>query len=96
MNRPGQIKGLPPAKRGRFASSPSVRTRWHFNRQCNTAFLHFLKSLKINSKRFSEIIETQNISAIHDFNQALIHSSGDKIINYEKLEFYGDAVLRLA
>ena len=56
----------------------------------------FLKSLKINSKRFSEIIETQNISAIHDFNQALIHSSGDKIINYEKLEFYGDAVLRLA
>ncbi len=56
----------------------------------------FLKSLKINSKRFSEIIETQNISAIHDFNQALIHSSGDKIINYEKLEFFGDAVLRLA
>jgi len=33
---------------------------------------------------------------IQDFNQAFIHSSEDKIINYEKLEFFGDAVLRLA
>ena len=56
----------------------------------------FLKSLNIKSKRFSEIIETQNISIIQDFNQAFIHSSEDKIINYEKLEFFGDAVLRLA
>ena len=56
----------------------------------------FLESLNIKSKRFSEIIETQNISVIQDFNQAFIHSSEDKIINYEKLEFFGDAVLRLA
>ena len=56
----------------------------------------FLKSLKIKSERFSEIIKTQNIAVIKDFNQALIHSSNDKIINYEKLEFFGDAVLRLA
>ena len=56
----------------------------------------FLKSLNIKSKRFSEIIRTQNISVIQDFNQALIHSSDDKRINYEKLEFFGDAVLRLA
>ena len=56
----------------------------------------FLKSLNIKSKRFSEIIKTENISAIQNFNQALIHSSEDKIINYEKLEFFGDAVLRLA
>jgi ribonuclease-3 len=56
----------------------------------------FLKSLNIKSKRFSEIISTQNISIIKDFNQALIHSSEDKILNYEKLEFFGDAVLRLA
>ena len=56
----------------------------------------FLKSLNIKSKRFSEIIRTQNISVIQEFNQALIHSSNDKIINYEKLEFFGDAVLRLA
>ena len=56
----------------------------------------FLKSLNIKSKRFSEIIRTQNTSVIQDFNQALIHSSEDKIINYEKLEFFGDAVLRLA
>ena len=56
----------------------------------------FLKSLNIKSKRFSEIIRTQNISVIQNFNQAFIHSSEDKIINYEKLEFFGDAVLRLA
>jgi len=56
----------------------------------------FLKSLNIKSKRFSEIIRTQNISVINDFNQAFIHSSENKIINYEKLEFFGDAVLRLA
>ena len=56
----------------------------------------FLKSLNIKSKRFSEIIRTQNISVIEDFNQAFIHSSADKQLNYEKLEFFGDAVLRLA
>jgi len=44
----------------------------------------FLKSLNIKSKRFSEIISTKNISVIRDFNQAFIHSSEDKIINYEK------------
>jgi ribonuclease-3 len=56
----------------------------------------FLKSLKIKSERFSKIIKNSNISIIQDFNQALIHSSYDKSINYEKLEFFGDAVLRLA
>jgi ribonuclease-3 len=56
----------------------------------------FLKSLQIRSERFSEILKTQDISVIQNFNQALIHSSNDKIINYEKLEFFGDAVLRLA
>ena len=56
----------------------------------------FLISLKIRSERFSEILRTQNISVIKEFNQAFIHSSEDKITNYEKLEFFGDAVLRLA
>ena len=56
----------------------------------------FLNSLKIRSKRFAELIGTPNISVIQDFNQALTHSSEDQMINYEKLEFFGDAVLRLA
>ena len=56
----------------------------------------FLKSLNIKSNRFSEMIRTENISLIQDFNQAFVHSSANKIINYEKLEFFGDAVLRLA
>jgi len=56
----------------------------------------FLTSLNIRSERFSEIIRTQNISSIQDFNQAFTHSSDNKGTNYEKLEFFGDAVLRLA
>ena len=56
----------------------------------------FLQSLKIRSKRFSEKISKQNISLIQDCNQAFIHSSNNKTLNYEKLEFFGDAVLRLA
>jgi len=56
----------------------------------------FLESLKIRSKRFSDIIRKENILVIQNFNKALIHSSSDKILNYEKLEFFGDAVLRLA
>ena len=58
--------------------------------------IDFLISLKIRSKKFSEVIKTKNISVIQNFNQAFINSSEDKIINYEKLEFFGDAVLRLA
>ena len=57
---------------------------------------NFLKSLKIKSKRFSDMIKKQNASVMKNFNQALTHSSNNKIINYEKLEFFGDAVLRLA
>ena len=56
----------------------------------------FLDSLKIKSKRFSETIKKKDISVIQYFNQALTHSSDNKILNYEKLEFFGDAVLRLA
>jgi len=56
----------------------------------------FLNALDIKSKRFSEMIRTKNISVIQNFNQAFIHSSENRILNYEKLEFFGDAVLRLA
>ncbi len=56
----------------------------------------FLNSLKIRSKRFSDEISVQNISIIQNVDHALTHSSNNKKINYEKLEFFGDAVLRLA
>ena len=39
----------------------------------------FLNSLKIRSKRFSEIIRSTNISVIQNFNQALTNSSNNKI-----------------
>ena len=56
----------------------------------------FLKSLNIKSKRFLKIINSRDQFLIYVFNEALTHSSGDKLINYENLEFFGDAVLRLS
>ena len=58
--------------------------------------IKFLNSLEIKSKRFVDIINSRDQSIIHNFNAALTHSSYDKVINYEKLEFFGDAVLRLS
>ena len=56
----------------------------------------FLKSLKIKSKRFSAMLKANNNEIIRTFNEALTHSSENNVVNYEKLEFFGDAVLRLA
>ena len=56
----------------------------------------FIKSLKIKSKRLSGNLEEKNFLMIKNFDEALTHSSFNKKNNYEKLEFYGDAVLRLA
>ena len=58
--------------------------------------INFLNSLDINSKRFIEIINQKDTVILHTFNEALTHSSANKIVNYEKLEFFGDAVLRLS
>ena len=58
--------------------------------------INFLNSLDIQSKRFIKIINSNDQSIIHTFNEALTHSSYNKVINYEKLEFFGDAVLRLS
>ena len=58
--------------------------------------VNFLKTLKINSQRFLEILKTKNLEKIKIINEALTHSSANKELNHEKLEFFGDAVLRLA
>ena len=58
--------------------------------------IEFLNSLDIKSNRFIEVINSSDRSIIGTFNEALTHSSFSKVINYEKLEFFGDAVLRLS
>ena len=58
--------------------------------------IEFLNSLDINSKRFIDIINQKDKLILHTFNEALTHSSANNIVNYEKLEFFGDAVLRLS
>ena len=45
--------------------------------------IQFINSLNINSKRFVEIINKKDKFIIHTFNEALTHSSANKIINYE-------------
>ena len=56
----------------------------------------FLISLNIKSKRLDEVIHSRNSLILQIFDESLTHSSENKTINYEKLEFFGDAVLRLA
>jgi len=58
--------------------------------------ISFLKSLKINSDKFNQILVNSNIEKLRIINEALTHSSMSKDINHEKLEFFGDAVLRLS
>ena len=58
--------------------------------------IKFLNSLELNSKRFNEIINKKDKLIINNFNEALTHTSANKLVNHEKLEFFGDAVLRLS
>ena len=66
------------------------------NKKRVAEIINFLKSLKINSVRFNHIIKTNNFEKIKIINEALTHSSMSKELNHEKLEFLGDAVLRLS
>ena len=66
------------------------------NEKRTEQIIKFLNSLDIKSKRFIEIINKKDKLIIHNFNEALTHSSANKVFNYEKLEFFGDAVLRLS
>ena len=56
----------------------------------------FLKNLQIESKRFIDILNENNEEIIYIIDEALTHSSANKNFNHEKLEFFGDAVLRLS
>ena len=58
--------------------------------------VNFLKSLEIESVRFNQILKTNHVEKLKIINEALTHSSVSKKINHEKLEFLGDAVLRLS
>jgi len=57
---------------------------------------NFLSTLDIESERFKNIQDKKYFKEIRFFDEALTHSSAKKKYNHEKLEFFGDAVLRLA
>lgn len=54
----------------------------------------FIESLNIESKYISKISKNDQ-NELSVINEALTHTSANMRINYEKLEFLGDAVLRL-
>ena len=56
--------------------------------------INFIRSLNLEQKYQKEFTK-QKIKNILYLNEALTHSSANSEINYEKLEFLGDAVLRL-
>ena len=56
--------------------------------------INFIKGLKLDQK-FQKEFTKEKIKNILYINESLTHSSANSEINYEKLEFLGDAVLRL-
>ena len=58
--------------------------------------IDFLKNLNIKSKRFEKGLINKDLKMLGYIDESLTHSSAHKNKSHEKLEFFGDAVLRLA
>tara|TARA_B100000945_G_C20257888_1_gene537789 strand:+ start:110 stop:853 length:744 start_codon:yes stop_codon:yes gene_type:complete len=56
--------------------------------------INFIRSLNLD-QRYQKEFTNKKIKNISYINESLTHSSANSEINYEKLEFLGDAVLRL-
>tara|TARA_B100000965_G_scaffold361082_1_gene342233 strand:+ start:125 stop:868 length:744 start_codon:yes stop_codon:yes gene_type:complete len=56
--------------------------------------IDFIKGLTLDAKYLKEF-SNENIVNLLYINESLTHSSANNEVNYEKLEFLGDAVLRL-
>ena len=61
-----------------------------------TDIINFLNTLKIDSDEYQDLLNNKDPEKIRIINEALTHSSINHDINHEKLEFFGDAVLRLS
>ena len=56
--------------------------------------INFIKGLNFNEK-YQKEFTNKKIKNVLFINESLTHSSANSKVNYEKLEFHGDAVLRL-
>ena len=56
--------------------------------------INFIKSLNLDQK-YQKEFTNEKIKNILYINESLTHSSANSEVNYENLEFLGDAVLRL-
>ena len=56
--------------------------------------INFIQSLNLDASYQKEFTSAKRINILY-VNESLTHSSANSDINYEKLEFLGDAVLRL-
>jgi len=59
-----------------------------------TEIINFIQSLKLDKKYQNEFANEKIINLLY-INESLTHSSANSEVNYENLEFLGDAVLRL-
>ena len=56
--------------------------------------INFIKGLNLDQKYHKEFTNEKIINILY-INESLTHSSANRDVNYENLEFLGDAVLRL-
>ena len=66
----------------------------NISKQRTDEIMNFIKGLNLDKKYQKEFINKQIINLSY-INESLTHSSANSKVNYEKLEFLGDAVLRL-
>ena len=66
----------------------------NISKQRTDEIMNFIKGLNLDKKYQKEFSNKQLINLSY-INESLTHSSANSKVNYEKLEFLGDAVLRL-
>ena len=66
----------------------------NISKQRTDEIINFIKSLNLD-KKYQQEFTNEKIINLSYINESLTHSSANSKVNYEKLEFLGDAVLRL-
>ena len=66
----------------------------NISKQRTSEIINFIKGLNLD-KKYQQEFTNEKIINLSYINESLTHSSANSKVNYEKLEFLGDAVLRL-
>jgi len=66
----------------------------NISKQRTSEIINFIKGLNLD-KKYQQEFTNEKIINLSYINESLTHSSANSKVNYENLEFLGDAVLRL-